>query len=90
MAKNKIPNPKGNGLDSLKSQLKMDNSPIGGGEGGKQMGRPVKGEIHSNEFVDMSFKVTAEFRHEFKVYAVTHGMSMKELLEISFHHFKTK
>lgn len=89
MPKKKIPNPKGNGLDSLKSQLKLDNSPIGE-EGPKKMGRPVKGDTHSKEFVDMSFKVTAEFRKEFKTYAVTHDMSMKELLERAFNRYMVK
>ena len=87
MAKKKIPTPKGNGLDSLKSQLKIDNSPIGEEEP-KKIGRPVKGDTHSKEFVDMSFKVTAEFRQEFKLYAVSNGMSMKELLEIAFSYCK--
>ena len=33
---------------------------------------------------DLSFKVPAEFRREFKIYAATHGMKLNELLFAAF------
>ncbi len=91
MAKKKIPTTtsKGSGLESLKNQLNIDRSPIEEEAGllkAKKRGRP-EGESKSSEFVDMSFKVTADFRKEFKTYAVINNISMKELLERAFNDY---
>jgi hypothetical protein len=40
----------------------------------KEVGKPV----------DLNFKVTSEFRREFKTWAVTHDLSQKETLEKAF------
>ena len=38
----------------------------------------------------LNFKVSAAFHKEFKVYAASHGMSMRELLELGFELVKKK
>ncbi len=38
----------------------------------------------------LNFKVTAEFRREFKVYAAQHGMSMVDVLQKSFQVLKER
>ena len=38
----------------------------------------------------LNFKVPSEFHQEFKIYAATHGFSMKELLEEGFKLVKEK
>ena len=37
-----------------------------------------------NSQVDLNFKVDAEFRKDFKLFAVSHEMSQKEVLERAF------
>ena len=36
----------------------------------------------------MNFRVSAQFHREFKLYAVQHGMSMVDLLQVSFRQFR--
>jgi len=42
----------------------------------------------TEEIQDMNFKVSASLHREFKLTAVSRGMSMKELLEASFRAWK--
>lgn len=41
-----------------------------------------------HDLCPLNFRVSPEFHHEFKLYAVQHHMSMVELLRESFHAFK--
>ena len=45
--------------------------------------KPVPGEIHS-----LNVRVPIAFHQEFKLYAVRHGMSMVELVQRAFNHYK--
>lgn len=45
-------------------------------------------KIEAGKLVDLNFKVTAEFRREFKLWAISHDMTQKELLEIAFKKIK--
>jgi predicted HicB family RNase H-like nuclease len=38
----------------------------------------------------LNFKVSAEFHRAFKTYAASHGMSMRQLLELGFEMVKKK
>ena len=40
------------------------------------------------EPVPLNFKVPAEFKHDFKLYALEQGISMVKLLERCFNHYK--
>lgn len=40
------------------------------------------------ELKPLNFKVPADFKHAFKLYALQHDMSMVELLTKSFEHYK--
>jgi len=47
-----------------------------------------KKKIEAGKLVDLNFKVSAEFRREFKLWSVTHDMTQKELLEAAFQQIK--
>lgn len=38
----------------------------------------------SSDLVALNFKVSPEFKHEFRVWAATHGRTQKEVLEKAF------
>lgn len=44
----------------------------------------------SEDIVDLNFKVNSAFHREFKITAVSRGMTMKELMEASFKAWKDK
>ena len=41
----------------------------------------------SSDYVDLNFKVTADFHRRFKTEAVIRGMKMKDFLETCFKHY---
>lgn len=43
-----------------------------------------------DELTTMNFKVPEKFHYEFKLYAVQHNLSMVDLLQLSFQHFKAQ
>jgi len=45
-------------------------------------------KTEAGKLVDLNFKVSAEFRREFKLWSVTHDMTQKELLEAAFQQIK--
>lgn len=45
-------------------------------------------KVESGKLVDLNFKVSAEFRKEFKMWATAHDMTQKELLETAFNQIK--
>jgi len=47
-------------------------------------------KTNTAEITPLNFKVPASFRKEYKLYAVTKGMTMTELLQLSFSHFKRR
>lgn len=44
----------------------------------------------SDSLTPMNFRVSKQFHREFKLYAVEHGMSMVELLQVSFEAMKSR
>ena len=44
----------------------------------------------AGELVDLNFKVTPEFRREFKLWAASHDMKQKEVLEEAFRLLKQR
>jgi len=47
-------------------------------------------KIEPNKETPLNFKVSSAFHQEFKIYAASHGFSMKELLEEGFLLIKAK
>jgi hypothetical protein len=45
-------------------------------------------KVESGKLVDLNFKVSAEFRREFKIWSVNHDMTQKQLLEAAFQQMK--
>lgn len=45
-------------------------------------------KTEAGKLVDLNFKVSAEFKREFKLWSVTHDMTQKELLEAAFQQIK--
>jgi hypothetical protein len=45
-------------------------------------------KVESGKLVDLNFKVSAEFRKEFKMWSTAHDMTQKELLETAFNQIK--
>lgn len=59
-----------------KPQNKEKSEPI------KQTQNTTKAE--KGKAVDLNFKVEPEFKRDFKIYAASHDMSQKQVLEIAF------
>ena len=52
--------------------------------------KPANDGQDQPETETLNFKVKSQFKREFKVYAVSRGMTMVELLEVSYQLYKEK
>ena len=68
----------------------MTENPIAGKKKADSSVIPLSKYDETDELMPLNFKVPPEFHREYKLYAVQHGMSMVDLLQLSFQHFRSQ